>query len=56
MSHSAMPYSFALLDPPQQDKARRLLDERGILTPGGAKPTDPKDPPKQTDDGVPLEP
>ena len=48
----ALDRAFAVLDPAQQDKARRLLDERGIQV-GGAKP---KDPPKQTEDGVPLEP
>ena len=49
----ALDRAFAVLDPAQKDKARRLLDERGIQVPGGAKP---KDPPKQTEDGVPLEP
>jgi len=51
----ALDRAFALLDPPQAEKARRLLDDRGISTPGGAKPKD-KEVPKQTDDGVPLEP
>lgn len=51
----ALDRAFAVLDPTQQDKARRLLDERGIQVPGGPKSKDPP-PPKQSDDGVPLEP
>jgi hypothetical protein len=48
----ALDRAFALLDPPQREKARQLLDERGISTPGGK----PKEVPKSTEDGVPLEP
>jgi hypothetical protein len=51
----ALDKAFALLDPPQAEKARRLLDERGISMPGGPKSKEPP-PPKQSDDGVPLEP
>jgi len=46
----ALDRAFAVLDPPQQEKARRLLDERGIVAPGAK----PKDAPKTSDDGVPL--
>ena len=50
----ALDRAFAVLDPPQQEKARKLLDDRGILAPGSKKP---KDMPKTSDDGgVPLEP
>ncbi|MBA2539692.1 MAG: hypothetical protein H0V17_08665 [Deltaproteobacteria bacterium] len=45
--------AFAILDPPQQVKARQLLDERGISAPGGVNK---QEVPKQTEDGVPLEP
>jgi len=48
----ALDKAFAVLDPAQQDKARRLLDERGISAPGVTS----KEPPKSSDDGVPLEP
>jgi hypothetical protein len=48
----ALDKAFAVLDPGQQEKARKLLDERGISAPG----TEKKEVPKQTDDGVPLEP
>lgn len=51
----ALKKAFALLDPDQQTIARKLLDDRGITTPGGG-PAQP--PPKESDDngGVPLEP
>lgn len=54
----ALDKAFALLDPPQVEKARKLLDERGISTPGGGKQPIGKEPPppKQSEDGVPLEP
>ncbi len=52
----ALDRAFAVLDPAQKDKARRLLDERGIQVGGDPKRLDPKDPPRQTEDGVPLEP
>ncbi len=48
----ALQKAFAVLDPEQQDTARRLLEERGVTTPGGAR--QPKRP--QTDDGAALEP
>jgi hypothetical protein len=41
----ALVEAFALLDPPQQATARKLLEERGIATPGG----DRKPPPRDTD-------
>ena len=42
--------AFALLDPDQQEAARKLLDERGISAPGSkAKPTE-----RGSDDGQPL--
>jgi hypothetical protein len=50
----ALDRAFAVLDPAQQVKARQLLDERGISAPGGGKPK--QEVPKQTEDGVPLEP
>lgn len=48
----ALTRAFALLDPDQQEAARRLLDERGIVAPGAAK----KAPERSDADGVPLEP
>ena len=44
--------AFAVLDPEQQDAARRLLDERGITAPGAEK----KPPARDDAAGVPLEP
>lgn len=49
----ALEKAFAVLDPDQQTAARKLLDERGISTPGGPKP---KKVERGPDDGVPLEP
>jgi hypothetical protein len=49
----ALDLAFALLDPPQQEKARKLLDDRGISAPG-SKPKQPA--PKTEEHGVPLEP
>lgn len=51
----ALAKAFAVLDPEQQKTAKRLLEDRGISTPG----SDGKqggDPPRQTETGVPLEP
>jgi hypothetical protein len=47
----ALQQAFALLDPPQQATARKLLEDRGVAAPGAsAKPV------KRDDaDGVPLE-
>jgi len=50
----ALDRAFAVLDATQQEKARRLLDERGISAPGSSKPT--KQEPPKSEDGVPLEP
>jgi hypothetical protein len=47
----ALARAFALLDPDQQESARKLLDERGIAAPGAPKQA----PARSTDDGVPLE-
>jgi len=54
----ALDKAFAVLDPPQQEKARKLLDERGISAPGSGTPGNGREPPppKQSEDGVPLEP
>jgi hypothetical protein len=50
--NEALQKAFALLDPAQRTKARKLLEERGVTAPGGEKKV-----PKQTsDDGVPLKP
>lgn len=49
----ALEKAFAVLDPEQQESARRLLDERGISSPGGPKQ---KPPERGSDEGVPLEP
>jgi hypothetical protein len=49
----ALDRAFALLDPDQQEKARKLLDERGISAPGASKA---KEPARDAADGVPLEP
>jgi len=49
----AIEKAFAVLDPDQQEAARRLLDERGISTPGAPKP---KKAERGSNDGVPLEP
>jgi len=48
----ALQKAFALLDPPQQVTARRLLEDRGVTAPG----SDVKVPKRSADDGVPLEP
>ena len=48
----ALDKAFALLDPDQQELARKLLDERGVAAPG----TKPKQTSRGSDDGVPLEP
>jgi hypothetical protein len=48
----ALRRAFALLDPDQQEAARKLLDERGIAAPGAEK----KAPARSSADGVPLEP
>ncbi len=48
----ALKRAFALLDPDQQETARKLLDERGIVAPGAEK----KQPVRSEEDGVPLEP
>jgi len=53
-NRDALEKAFAILDPKQQAAAKKLLDERGISSPGaGTQP-----PPKTDDDagGVPLEP
>ena len=57
----ALDRAFAVLDASQQDKARKLLDERGISAPGGKpvtkKPVPDSQPsPKTEEHGVPLEP
>ena len=53
----ALDRAFAVLDAAQQEKARRLLDERGISAPGSSKPTkSPDNEPPKSEDGVPLEP
>lgn len=52
-SRDALQKAFAILDPDQQTAARKLLDERGITSPGGSS----KQPPMSNGaDGVPLEP
>ena len=48
----ALKRAFALLDPDQQEAARKLLDERGIVAPGAEK----KQPVRSEADGVPREP
>lgn len=49
----ALERAFAILDEKQQALAKRLLEDRGIATPGGDKKAEP---PRTSDDGVPLEP
>ena len=53
-NEDALKKAFALLGPEQQTAARKLLDDRGITSPGGSA----KQPPPRTEDngGVPLEP
>lgn len=52
-TREAIEKAFAILDAKQQVTAKRLLDDRGISSPGGNAPP----PPKSGDDsGVPLEP
>ncbi len=46
---TALKQAFALLDQPQQDGARRLLEDHGFEAPGSAKK-----PPPSTEDGTPL--
>lgn len=48
----ALDKAFAVLDPDQQEIARKLLDERGVAAPG----TKTKETKRGSDDGVPLEP
>lgn len=48
----ALKRAFTVLDPDQQEAARKLLDERGIVAPG----SDKKTPTRSENDGVPLEP
>jgi hypothetical protein len=48
----ALKKAFALLDPAQQATARKLLDDRGVASPG----SESKQPKRTSDDGVPLEP
>lgn len=48
----ALKRAFAVLDPDQQEAARKLLDERGITAPGAEQ----KQPARSSADGVPLEP
>ena len=48
----ALGKAFAVLDPPQQDTARRILADRGIESPGAPA----KKPAAPDPDGVPLEP
>ena len=48
----ALDRAFAVLDPAQQEAARKLLDERGISSPGSTA----KEPVRTEDSGVPLEP
>jgi hypothetical protein len=48
----ALKRAFAVLDPDQQETARKLLDERGISAPGAEK----KVPARNDAAGVPLEP
>jgi hypothetical protein len=50
--YEALQKAFALLDPPQQATARKLLEERGVATPGGAAAKPPK---RTADDGTPME-
>jgi hypothetical protein len=52
----ALDRAFAVLDAPQQEKARQLLDERGITSPGSKKTPGNAPPPPSSEDGVPLEP
>jgi len=47
----ALTKAFALLDPPQQATARKLLEDRGITPPGAAA----KRPQRTSDDGEPLQ-
>lgn len=48
----ALTAAFALLDPDQQVAARKILEERGVQTPGGDKHKTPQ--PGEDDDGQPL--
>lgn len=48
----ALQKAFALLDPPQQTAARKLLEDRGIAAPGG----EAKRPKHDSEDGTPIEP
>lgn len=47
----ALAKAFAVLDPDQQETAKRLLDERGISTPGATTPT-----PRTDEPLTPVEP
>lgn len=49
--NDALTKAFALLDPDQQTKARKLLEDRGVAPPG----TRPKVEQRSEDDGTPLQ-
>jgi hypothetical protein len=49
---AALRKAFAVLDPPQQAAARKLLEDRGVVAPGSVVKPHEHDP----NDGVPLEP
>ncbi len=50
--YEALQKAFALFDPPQQATARKLLEDRGVATPGSTAAKQPK---RTTDDGTPME-
>ncbi len=50
---AALEQAFALLEPKQQEIARKLLDDRGISSPGSPPKAAPE---PEGKDGVPLEP
>ncbi|MEO8702999.1 MAG: hypothetical protein ABI867_23335 [Kofleriaceae bacterium] len=52
----ALDRAFAVLDPDQQTAARKLLDERGISSPGATTKKEPTPGTTESPDGVPLEP
>jgi hypothetical protein len=48
----ALQKAFALFDPPQQAIARKLLEDRGVTTPGSSLAKQPK---RTSDDGTPID-
>jgi hypothetical protein len=51
---AALKDAFAILDPQQQETARRILQDRGVAAPGGGKPAPATGSDTDSDSGQPL--